>query len=401
MSRRSGQNGWIQKRNGNYDARFWIDVPGRSTRLCKRVRICPVDGPGSLNASERSRRLKQILVEFGANDEATARQALAANLGVTFQTQSELWLRSVQSRKRKPIKPHTAQTWQSHLRYINERIGALPLCDVNNLVLRELIAQMAESFSAKTITNYVGVVKMVVASAIDQSGEQIHPRKWNHNFIDLPLVTEQCTPTFTAAEIQNIIEKAEGQFALLYALLAGTGLRIGEALALKASDIDGSVVHVRHSLFNGALHSPKTKNGLREVDLHSSLAEALQAHLGGRSSGFVFLNEVGGSLHQSNVLRRSLHPTLEKMGRPVCGFHAFRRYRVTHLRKQRVPEDLLRFWIGHADKSITDVYSKVREDLEYRKFTAEQAGLGFTVAPELRLAPSRAQKNVLISAASA
>jgi integrase/recombinase XerD len=188
---------------------------------------------------------------------------------------------------------------------------------------------------------------------------------------------------------------------LLYALLVGTGLRIGEALALKASDIDGSVVHVRHCLFNGALHSPKTKNGLREVDLHSSLADALQAHLAGRSSGFVFLNEAGGSLHQSNVLRRSLHPTLEKMGRPVCGFHAFHRYRVTHLRKQRVPEDLLRFWIGHADKSITDVYSKVREDLEYRKFTAEQAGLGFSVAPELRFAPSRAQKNVLISTASA
>jgi len=44
---------------------------------------------------------------------------------------------------------------------------------------------------------------------------------------------------------------------------------------------------------------------------------------------------------------------LEEMGREKCGFHAFRRYRVTHLRTQRVPEDLLRFWIGHADGSVT------------------------------------------------
>ncbi len=78
------------------------------------------------------------------------------------------------------------------------------------------------------------------------------------------------------------------------------------------------------------------------------------------------------------------------MGREKCGFHAFRRYRVTHLRKQRVPEDLLRFWIGHADKSVTDGYSKVKEDVEFRRFTAEQAGLGFhmpTVAPKLPVAP--------------
>jgi integrase len=90
-------------------------------------------------------------------------------------------------------------------------------------------------------------------------------------------------------------------------------------------------------------------------------------------------------------LRRSLHKILEGIGREKCGFHAFRRYRVTWLRKQRVPEDLLRFWIGHADKSITDGYSKVKEDVEFRRLTAEQAGLGFrvpTVVPKLPVAPA-------------
>jgi integrase len=93
---------------------------------------------------------------------------------------------------------------------------------------------------------------------------------------------------------------------------------------------------------------------------------------------------------RSNVLRRSLHKILEKMGREKCGFHAFRRYRVTHLRKQRVPEDLLRFWIGHAPESVTDIYVKLKEDVDFRKFTAEQAGLGFhmsTVEPKLPVAP--------------
>jgi len=92
----------------------------------------------------------------------------------------------------------------------------------------------------------------------------------------------------------------------------------------------------------------------------------------------------------SNVLRRSLHKILGEMGHEKCGFHAFQRHRVTHLRKQRVSEDLLRFWIGDADGSVADGCSKVKEDVEFRRFPAERAGLGFhmpTAAPKLPVAP--------------
>ena len=38
----------------------------------------------------------------------------------------------------------------------------------------------------------------------------------------------------------------------------------------------------------------------------------------------------------------------------------------TWLRKQRAPEDLIRYWLGHAKESVTDGYSKLAEDLEFR-----------------------------------
>ena len=88
LSRRSGQNGWIEQRKGSFYGRFWMDVAGQEKRVCKRVRICPATGPGSLNASERSRRLKQILAASGANSEQVFREAEAANLGITFKEQS-------------------------------------------------------------------------------------------------------------------------------------------------------------------------------------------------------------------------------------------------------------------------------------------------------------------------
>lgn len=61
------------------------------------------------------------------------------------------------------------------------------------------------------------------------------------------------------------------------------------------------------------------------------------------------------------------------------GFHAFRRFRASVLRKERVPEDLLKFWLGHA-RTLTDTYaSQLREDVAFRQQWAECAGLGFSV----------------------
>ena len=68
------------------------------------------------------------------------------------------------------------------------------------------------------------IAKMVVASAVNDEGDQIYPRKWNHEFIGLPQVTDQRTPTFTAEEVAKITKAAEGQLRVLYSLLGCTGL---------------------------------------------------------------------------------------------------------------------------------------------------------------------------------
>jgi integrase len=87
-------------------------------------------------------------------------------------------------------------------------------------------------------------------------------------------------------------------------------------------------------------------------------------------------------LSQTNLLRRGLHPALKKLGQPNAGFHAFRRFRTTWLRKNRTPEDLIRFWLGHADETVTDGYSKLREDVQYRNEVAAEVGLGFEISAQ-------------------
>ena len=65
--------------------------------------------------------------------------------------------------------------------------------------------------------------------------------------------------------------------------------------------------------------------------------------------------------------------------RPNSRGRRLRRFRVTHLRKQGTPEDLLRFWIGHGDKTVTGRYAKLSEDVAFRKAQAERVGIGFNL----------------------
>ena len=57
-----------------------------------------------------------------------------------------------------------------------------------------------------------------------------------------------------------------------------------------------------------------------------------------------------------------------------------RRVRTAWLRKQRSPEDLIKFWLGHSESSVTDFYSKLADDVERRRQVAEKVGTGFEVS---------------------
>jgi integrase len=394
MTRRSGQAGYIERKGNAFYVRFWMDVLGQEARKHVSVRICPVNGPGRMTKPERERKAREIITESGADTEAHFEKVEAVNLGIAFRQQAEKWLNHVQTRQRKPIKPATAKSWENCTgKWLNPLMGDMPLSSVGNLAVKGLVAKMvAERRAPKTIKNVIQVVKMVVASAVNDEGEQIYPRKWNHEFIDLPEVKDQHTPSFSCDDVQTMVASAKGQYRMLYALLAGTGMRIGEASGLeigKCISQDASTIMVQQSVWSGAVQLPKTKNAAREIDLHSDLADMLKEFIGERKSGFLFVSRAGNPLCQTNVLKRSLHPTLKAMGREKAGFHAFRRFRTSWLRKNRAPEDLIRFWLGHANKSVTDGYSKLSDDVEFRRECAEKVGLGFAIpAPNAEVVPS-------------
>src|ERR1700733_16186058 len=87
MSRRSGQNGCIQKDGNWYVVRFWKDVAGQEKRQRVRERICPISGPGKLSASERERKAKEVIAASGADSVEHFEKVVQSLHGTTFREQ--------------------------------------------------------------------------------------------------------------------------------------------------------------------------------------------------------------------------------------------------------------------------------------------------------------------------
>jgi integrase len=377
LDRRTGQlgnvfqHGHIKEWNPAASAygRYWIDTPECRKRRTVTLGICPT-------RSVARRKLREHIEREGINGKESFASTKAPVM--TFRAQAARWIASLPTRRRRPVKPATIFGWQHALgRWILPNIGDKLLADISNGALRELIEKMAAGLSPKTIVNYSQVVKMVMASAVDADGDQLYPRKWNHDFIGLPIVKkeEQHRPTITESELGEILSSARERYAVFFALLAGTGLRIGEALALKPSDLspDCRVLFVRRSIWHGHEQEPKTPNALREVDIPEPLAALLRGYVENKS-GYLFAVASGRPLAPRNILR-ALHATGKRVG-----FHAFRRFRTETIRRARTPQDIERLWLGHGGATVTDLYARgLQQDRAWRTEWCERVGLGFSL----------------------
>jgi integrase len=309
------------------------------------------------------------------------------NNGTTFKQQAEWFMNNAVNRKRKPIKPATVSGWQNILeKWLIPALGDAPLAAITNLTLKELVAKMsAAKLSAKTIDSYSGLFKQVLASAVDdKTGNRLFPITWNHEFVDMPIIGKQHQPSLTEEEMARVVA-APSDMQMLYVLLAASGLRAGEALGLEIKYLssDGTI-SIEQSAWEGDIQTPKTANSVRILDIPTSVAALLRQYIGTRSEGFVFPNRKGKVLLQTNILSRDFHPLLKELGLEKSGFHTFRRFHTTWFRKQGAPEDFIRVALGHANKSVTDEYSKLYRDKKFRKEMVENFGTGFEVPSVVR-----------------
>jgi integrase len=372
MSRRTGQVGNVfQQNQSSWNpvapsyGRFWVDSPEGRKRRVITLSVCAT-------RTVAKRKLREHIEAEGLNSEATL--ISISTPGTTFREQAKRWIASLSTRRRRPVKPATIFGWQHALdKWILPTIGDMPLAEVSNAALKLLIETMESGgLAAKTIVSYSLVPKLVVASVVTADGEQVYPRKWNHDFVGLPIIdpSKQHRPTVNKEKVCELASHSSSRFAVLFSLIAGTGLRIGEALAVKASDFsdDFRVLKVTRSIWHGKEQSPKTSSAVREIDIVEELASMVRDYAQDRT-GYLFATRSGRPLAHRNVHRAA-----------GVGVHALRRFRTETLRRASVPEGLIALWVGHAPKSVTDLYAEgLKNDRAWRREWCDRVGLGFSI----------------------
>ena len=160
-------------------------------------------------------------------------------------------------------------------------------------------------------------------------------------------------------EFAKLLEALDEPARTMVSLIAATGLRIGELLALRWRTLDLQIgtLAVRESVYEGQFQGPKTQKALRTIPLGPNAVAALTAHRSRMArtapEDLVFGNRSGGPLRESKLLRNVLQPAAEAAGLGRVTWHQFRHIHSSLLSDLKVPVKIAQEQLGHASIATT------------------------------------------------
>jgi integrase len=147
---------------------------------------------------------------------------------------------------------------------------------------------------------------------------------------------EEHVRVFTREQLEALLRIAHPRHRLFFGLLAATGLRWGEAVALRWRDLELELsprvkvrrAEARRRKGGPRYKSPKSKRGRRDVPIDATLARDLRRHRAesewADDDDLVFTSTRGTALDYSAMRRRYLEPAASEAGCEWAGFHTFR-----------------------------------------------------------------------------
>jgi integrase len=147
----------------------------------------------------------------------------------------------------------------------------------------------------------------------------------------------------------------------LASLLALTGLRIGELLALRWRDVDleSGCIRVRQTVYEGQFDDPKPRRSRRTVPLGKRGVEILARRRPPRlePEALIFASSRATPLNRRNLLNRQLKPACEKVGLTWANWHWLRHAHATMLDAVGAPLGTVQALLRHSSAEITrEVY---------------------------------------------
>lgn len=212
---------------------------------------------------------------------------------------------------------------------------------------------LEQNLSKKTINQALQTLSVVLKKAAEKDLIVKLPK------IDFFTVEKKSRELLTVDELKKIISvgaEVKNKVAFLaMKLLACTGLRIGEALALKPENIYENYLDIKFSFSDSfGLDETKTKT-CRKVPIPKGMYDELKT-IG---------NEEWVFFDKSKIVRETVkiyfYQFLEKVGieREARGItlHSLRAFFISHLREKNISDAKIRAVVGHSDPTMTNVYT--------------------------------------------
>lgn len=231
-------------------------------------------------------------------------------------------------------------------------------------MVRELITLKRKKYEPATIRNMLAPVRGMYNQAIED-GESVGNPAAKFGKQNRGKQSTVINP-YTKEEVSAFLKKTlelKPELYPLYLCAVRTGLRRGELIALKSSDIDFEkrLIHVQRTFSRGTIKAPK--NGrTRLVDMSSQLAKVLAEMPGARDDGpsgppeWLFKTTTGTHLDESN-LYKTFQAFLADAQLRRIRFHDLRHTFATLHIKNNQSLAYIRDQLGHSSIKVTvDLY---------------------------------------------
>jgi integrase len=189
--------------------------------------------------------------------------------------------------------------------------GPMQLANIDRPAIQAWVASMSASGLAPAT---VHKAHQVLAKALRSAVKSRYLASNPCDDPDLPAIEREEMRFLTPSEVAALAEAIDGRYRAMVLLAAYGGLRLGELLALDASQVDLPKATVRVAATLVEVHGhitinpPKTRAGHRTVPLPRIVTNALAVHLGEQSIGPVFKAPEGGYVRASLWRRRFWEP---------------------------------------------------------------------------------------------
>lgn len=250
------------------------------------------------------------------------------------------------------MKASSRATVESHLRRYWKPLNHLPADEVTERDIRKALA--LHDTKNKTKQNALDSLR----SVFNYSGLP-NPAAFRMKKDQAPAIAR-----YRPDERDKILSKLEGQARVYFTLLFATGLRPGEALALRWADYEGGFLHVHRSVVRRQLVGYVKNNLRRKVYVPEWARPALLAHTTRFSGGFIFQQRKnsGEYYRTTKVLNAAWKAAHEKARLPYRVPYACRHTRAAELLSTGVMPAKAAKQMGHSMEVFLRIYSELIEE---------------------------------------